>query len=371
MSGPVPAASLRFRGVRIRDFRNLAAVDLEPGPRLNVLSGDNGQGKTSLLEALYVVATTRSFRADKLKELVRTGAERAVVEAKVDEDGLVHEQRVVLGERSRSVLLDGKRPERLSAYAVRTPMVVFHPGDLLLVGGPAQLRRTLLDRVALHLEPSSSDARLRYAEALKDRQRLLEEQGTRAAPLDAFEAVAAQAGSVFARVRQRAAEAMLAALTPAFERMAAEDCRLVARYEPGGVEDPAEFLRQLQASRPADQRRKSACFGPQRDELTLELDGRSARRHGSQGQQRILTLALKLAELDCVRAARGAEPVLLLDDFSSELDPARTGAVYRLVRATRGQVLVTTTRPELFVTPEELAEERVDLHVSGGQLRRR
>ena len=107
-----------------------------------------------------------------------------------------------------------------------------------------------------------------------------------------------------------------------------------------------------------DLRRGSASFGPQRDDLELSVEGRSARRHASQGQQRMLSLALKVAELDCVRQARGAHPILLLDDVSSELDAQRFEAVFTMLRDVPSQVFVTTPRPELFVMPEVSAGER-------------
>jgi DNA replication and repair protein RecF len=119
-----------------------------------------------------------------------------------------------------------------------------------------------------------------------------------------------------------------------------------------------------------DTRQRAASFGPQRDELQLVVDGRSARHHASQGQQRILTLALKVAELECVRDARRAHPVLLLDDVSSELDPARTGAVYDFLRETQSQVFVTTTRPELFPTPGVSGLERADWRLVSGAVER-
>jgi len=230
------------------------------------------------------------------------------------------------------------------------------------------VRRTLLDRVALFLEPASGDDRLRYTRALRERQRTLEDRGTHAPELDAFESVMAGHGARFARARANAAAAIADALSPAFARMAAPDLQLAIRYLPGGTEDPAVFQSELAGRRAQDLRRRKASFGPQRDELELLVDGRSARHHASQGQQRILALALKIAELDCVRQARGAHPVLLLDDVSSELDPTRTGAVYAFLRDTRSQVFVTTTRPELFTTPDVVADERADWTISSGRL---
>jgi DNA replication and repair protein RecF len=159
---------------------------------------------------------------------------------------------------------------------------------------------------------------------------------------------------------------LLEALRPAFERMAPRELRLEASYVPGGCEDALEYARELAERRPRDLRRRAATFGPHKDELSLVIDGRSARHHASQGQQRILALAAKIAELECVRSARGAHPVLLLDDVSSELDPGRTGAVYELVKAEPSQVFVTTTRPELFVTDSGAA--RLDLRMRSGRL---
>jgi len=366
----VPGAELCFERIAIRAFRNIASAELEPARRLNVVSGDNGHGKTSLLEALYVLATSKSFRADKNAEVIQTGADTAVVSARVAEGGLSREQRAVIGAKARVFSVDGKRVARLSLWATKTPVVVFHPGDLALASGPAQGRRMLLDRVALFLEPLSADHRSRYTVALRERQKALEERGARAPELDAYEVILAEHGAALCRIRERTAARLAEALTPAFTRMAAPGLSLGVSLKSAGCPDPEDFRKALVAARPIDVRRGSASFGPQRDDLDLVVDGRSARRHASQGQQRVLSLALKVAELDCVREARGAHPILLLDDVSSELDAQRFEAVFALLRGVPSQVFVTTPRPELFAMPEVAPADRADFGVRFGAVAR-
>ena len=359
-------AALRFEKARLSSFRNIESATLEPSPRFNLIWGDNGQGKTSVLEALYAVATTRSFRTEKLAQALRTGDEQARVTARVREDDFARELALRFGARGRSVELDGKRPKTLASYAVRTPVVVFHPRDLELVTGAALERRRLLDRLILHADPTGTEAGRRYAEALQDRQRLLDDRGVSAAELGDFESIAAEHGARLARARAEAAESLLPELNGAFASVAAQGLELQAEYLAGGTQNREDFEAELRARRPQDARRARASFGPQRDELQLLVDGRLARSDASQGQQRLLSLSLKLAELRFIERARRARPVLLLDDVSSELDAERTTSVLSLLGATQGQIFVTTTRPELFQATAFASADRAEFRVQNG-----
>jgi DNA replication and repair protein RecF len=358
----------QLRTLRIRSFRNLTKVDLEFGPRLNVLSGDNGHGKTSVLEALYLLATSKSFRTERVTEVRQQGSDVTTVHGRFLEDGLEREQRAVLNRDGKSFAIDGKAPVRMSSYAVRTPIVIFHPGDIELVSGAAAVRRRLLDRISLFREPISGDSRLAYARAQRERQVLLATRGTLVSELAVFEQLMAKHGVLLHEIRRRSFETLSAALLPAFGSLAALDLELEIEYRPGGSSDPGEFAEELARRREGDRRRKSPDYGPGRDDLILTISGRSARKHASQGQQRVLTLALKAAELSCIREARGTEPLLLLDDVSSELDPSRVGAVYDFVRARQSQVLVTTTRPDLFQMQGLEGTERRDFRLQAGAL---
>ena len=369
----MPPASLHIEKLSLRGFRNLAPLDLEPTRRFNVFAGDNGQGKTTLLEALYLACTTRSFRTSKLGELVAHDAELASVRMQVLEaDASNREQVVGLSGATRSVKIDGKRPPTLAAYAVRTPVVVFHPGEVALSQGGSSERRRLLDRAALYMEPVSFTESESYARSVRERQRALETRGPTARDLDHWEELVVRHGLAVMRVRRRAAEALLEAAQRAFQRIAAPDLELRGAYRPSAPEDATAYSEALGASRIADTRRKSASLGPHRDELVLSLNDHAARGTASQGQHRAIVLSLKAAEIEVVGDARGVRPLLLLDDVSSELDRDRTTALMTFLRDLEGQVFLTTTRPELIDTgPLGGASERVDFRVVDGRVEAR
>ena len=358
---------LHVASLQIRSFRNLAAVDMEPGERFNVVSGDNGQGKTNLLEALYVVATSKSFRTSKPGELVGFGAELASVRATLSDDGESRVQSVGLKPGARLVRIDDKRPPSLAAYAVRAPIVVFHPGEMSLSMGSSGERRRLLDRTALYLAPQSIADLDAYTRALRERQRALETRGPSATDLAEWETLVVRHGLVVMAHRARAAELVAAKAMEAFARIAAPELVLAAAYAPSAPNDEEAFREALESRRAADMRRGSAGVGPHRDDLALLIDGHPVRGVASQGQHRAVTLALKSAEIEVVGQARGVRPILLLDDVSSELDRARTAALFSFLREQRGQVFLTTTRPELIDTGEDGTARR-DFVVKNGVL---
>lgn len=344
---------LHVASLQVRSFRNLAAVDLEPGERFNVVSGDNGQGKTNLLEALYVGATSKSFRTSKLGELVGFGAALASVRATLADDGETRVQSVGLKPGARLVRIDGKRPPSLAAYAVRTPIVVFHPGEMSLSMGSSGERRRLLDRTSLYMSPQSMADLDAYTRAMKARQRALETRGPHASDLVEWETLVVRHGLAVMAHRARAAELVAERALEAFARIAAPELELRAGYAPSAPADEARFIEALANGRASDMRRGSAGVGPHRDDLALSIDGHPVRGVASQGQHRAVTLALKSAEIEVVGQARGVRPILLLDDVSSELDRTRTAALFSFLREQRGQVFLTTTRPELIDTGED------------------
>lgn len=336
--------------ITARSIRNIELADFTPGPRFNVVSGDNGQGKTSLLEAIYLAATSRSFRTSRLQELVTHGQDIGSVRLVVGESEGRHEQSLGIAATGgqRQARVDGKRPPSLAAFAVKTPVVVFHPGEVALSSGPSGERRKLLDRVVLHTAFARLEELVSYTRALRARQEALDKRGERASDLEAWETLMVRHGRAVTAARRDAALRLAEVAEVAFARIAAPGLVIRVRYLTNVPEDEGAYGDLLRQSRTRDRIRKSAAIGPQRDDLVLEIDGRAARQVASQGQHRAIVLSLKAAEIDVIAHARGIRPVLLLDDVSSELDRARTLALLTFLGEQRGQVFLTTTRPELI-----------------------
>src|SRR6185436_19261893 len=188
------------------------------------------------------------------KELRRDGAPFARVDAQLREADQCRRQRLTLSDEGRAVYVDDQRVARLSEYAIRTPVVVFHPGDLELTMGGAGARRDLLDRVGLFSDPALLDDRRRYRQALRERQKVLELRGERAPELEAYETLVAQHGARLSQSRARAAEELTRAAQPGFRRLAAAELTLEMAYKPGGSCVEEELCAELCARRSGDRR---------------------------------------------------------------------------------------------------------------------
>jgi DNA replication and repair protein RecF len=362
-------ALLTFDQITVQGVRNLKPATYEFSRSVNILIGGNGQGKTSVLEALSIVATGRSFRTEQLREVVQNGQESLAVTARLVEEGFSRQQRLVLAANKRQGHIDGKRVARLAEYATHSPIVVFHPSDLDLVTGPASTRRNLLARIALYSDASTQDTRLAYARALRHRQLLLERGQFDDRSLLAFESLIAEHGYQLACIHAQAAARLAQALANVFEELSANVLSLQTQFDATDVSGTDDYRRKLRDLRTKDRQRGRANFGPHRDDLQLLLDGMTARQHASQGQQRLLALAVKLAELHCIRAVRGVHPVLLLDDVVSELDRNRTVSVFDWLKTADSQIFISAPREDVIRSREFPEKESRIFVVEQGELR--
>jgi len=353
-------------------FRNLELV-LEAHPRVNVLFGDNGQGKTNLLEAIYLAGTLRSFRAGRLEELVGFGAAEARVRARVDRGGeRVLEVKVTPGHKAARI--DGKAA-RPHDYFGSMNVVLFQPDDLRLPRGAPSGRRRFVDRAIFSERPAYLAEAQAYEKVLRSRNMLLRGAGPiDPALLEVYDEQLAKAAVPIVERRR----AIVAELGPraqhVFQRLTRTGRVLEVGYRDAVAERGEAAVsgraleeavrRQLAADRRRDQARGATSAGPHTDDLALHLDGKDAQKYASQGQLRAIVLALKIAEIEHLESRLGDPPILLLDDVSSELDATRNAQLFEFLDGRAGQVFITTTDPRHVRT----SGERKDVRIGGGRI---
>jgi DNA replication and repair protein RecF len=349
---------VRLARLWLTDFRCHCAAEFEFGPAITALVGGNAQGKTSVLEAVGWLARMSSFRGAPDSALVRVGAERAVVRAEVERGGAhasgrpqLIEAEIAAAGRNR-VLVNRQALPRARDLLGTLRVTVFAPDDLRLVkGGPAE-RRAELDDLLVALSPRYDAVRSDYERVLKHRNAWLRtwSRADDPATLDVWDDQLIRAGAELVRGRLKLLGRLAAPLGKAYGEVAGAPADVTGHYEAAWsdgeldeshLDDVAPRLAGAVArSRVADLERRLSLVGPHRDDWRLCIDGLDARRFASQGEQRSLSLAIRLAGHAVVADVVGEAPVLLLDDVFSELDETRsTGLVAHLPE---GQTLVST-----------------------------
>ncbi|MDQ1492940.1 MAG: replication and repair protein RecF [Actinomycetota bacterium] len=363
----------------LTDFRGHVASEVEVGPGITVFAGGNAQGKTTVLEAVGWLARMSSFRAAPDSALVRVGCEKAVVRAEIapanrgpDVRPDLIEAEIAVAGRNR-VLLNRKPLPRARDLLGTLRVTVFAPDDMRLVkAGPAE-RRAELDDLLVALSPRYDAVQADYERVLKHRNAWLRtwSRADDPATLDVWDEQLVRAGAELVRGRLKLLERLAAPLGKAYGDVAGAAADVAGAYEAAWadstldehrLDDVAPLLAAaVGRSRPADLERRLTLVGPHRDDWRLSIDGLDARRYASQGEQRSLSLALRLAGHVVISELVGEPPVLLLDDVFSELDETR--AANLVSHLPIAQALVTTAG----ALPPGLPAERV-VWVAGGRL---
>jgi DNA replication and repair protein RecF len=348
--------------LRLHGFRNYTETTVRFGSGLNVIHGQNAQGKTNLLEAIATLALTRSPRTTSSGDLLLWNEDAALAEADVvrppaDVTLSIRFQRDVgTGRVGRVTSVDGKpRPAR--AMLGVCPVVLFWPEDLALVRGGPDGRRRFLDVILAQTDQQAVAHMSRYRRVLEQRNSLLHQlragTGARDA-LQSFTSELAHHGAWLAVARARLVDALAPLAALSLRDLSGQREQIALRYAPAHVETLADTVEAAEQSLLETLRMRSAeeiargvtIAGPHRDDIAFDLDGRAARGTASQGQQRSIVLACKLAEVRYLQDTAGVAPVILLDDVLSELDPDRRGRLLALLaQGGRHQVMVTTTEP--------------------------
>ncbi len=348
---------------QLNQFRNYEACDFAPCEGVNVLLGDNGQGKTNLLEALYLCCTGRSHRTRQDRDLIRWDADFASVKVHADRRDGTHDVEVILPAASkRRIKIAGRDAARSGELMGHITGVLFSPEDLRTVkDGPAE-RRRMIDMTLSQLRPAYYYALQRYNRALKQRNEVLRAAAMQPAMMDTLETwdmELAKAGSELMRHRRDYIEKLSGAAEHTYREIADGREKMQVRYAPSiaAGDDVQCGMDALLAAREGDVRRMTTSVGAHRDEVMLTIDGREVRTFGSQGQQRTAALSLRLSELAVMRDALGEWPVLMLDDVMSELDPGRRR---QLIRRLDGiQTIITCTDMDDLAGAEVGASFRV------------
>lgn len=351
--------------LKLRDFRNYARLDAAFAPGFHLLVGDNAQGKTNILEAIYLLATLRSFRGVGSAQMVRHAEKGYFVSGKILGER-EHEIKMFWSSTERKLSLDGQPVRKLSEYLGVMRAVVFCTEDLQLVKGTSRIRRRFLDLLLTQTFPIYLPLLQRYAQALRSRNAILKRHIIDEVALESFSEQLIKLGEDIIRMRRELVPKMSALARLAYRRISNDAEELKIEYQPAVKKD---FAVELAQSRSRERTYRATFVGPHRDDLQLLLNDRPAAQFGSEGQKRSLAIALKMAQAEYLTGIHGVAPILLIDDVMGELDVKRRSAFLPLLERThqsRGQVFMTCTEENW---PSELSSRLVRWEVVAGKLR--
>jgi len=363
--------SAYLRALRLVNFRNYVDATALLAPGLNVVVGDNAQGKTNLLEAIAFNVAGSSPRTPKENEVVRWGADFTRTESRIVSDGSTDERSVAIGYapgQKKRITVDGVPARSLTNYAAGgagARVVTFFPDDIRVVKGAPSDRREFLDDLLSSLRPAYARAAAEYARAIQQRNQLLRrirDGFSSERTLATWVRKVVELGEIVLAGRETALPVLEEHFKDSLRALYGREKAAVRYRHSGPLEEYSEALRE--AHRP-DIERGTTSIGPHRDDFEVLLGGVNLTTFGSQGQQRIATLALKFAARDYVRGEVGEDPILLFDDVMSELDERRREylAGYFLEST---QAVVSTTNLEYF--DEEILGRTRIIRISGGSI---
>jgi DNA replication and repair protein RecF len=351
---------MNLNKITLRDFRNYAHLELEFDPGVNLIVGRNAQGKTNLLEAISYLGSGKSFRAQKTGEMIRFGADFADLEGQVFAQEREQTIRWVLfnGSRPRQIWRNGGKKKAAGEIAGVLPTVLFCPEDLMILKMGSSQRRRFADHALCQLRPNYDAALTEYSRILDQKSRILKDHFDNPAVLEIlpeYNARLCQVGALLISYRARFYDSLGKAAATYHNQFSggAEDFYLEYKTV-STVTDPfapvSELNQQLQEHLQRHYRAEletaSCLTGPHKDDFSVALSGIDLKAYGSQGQTRTAAISLKLAQRELMGREFGEEPVLLLDDVLSELDPGRQDFV--LNKIVSGQVFITCCEPGRF-----------------------
>lgn len=334
--------------IQLHSFRNIAEAEISPDDRFNIVVGNNAQGKTNLLESIYLLGTMKSFRLARNGELINYDSPYSIIKGWVTREGVVREITLSIRHSGKKAFIDGKPVVRLSDFFGNLNMVIFSPEDISMIRGLPEGRRRYIDRAIFSGDTGYLSLHHEYFKILKNRNALLK-RGERDG-LSVWTKRLADAGARL-MIKRETFTAEIGDLLQEFYRniagpgeFAAIRYRSRSSYKSLSLEDlRSRLFDDMEKGIPEDLRRGTSLNGPHRDDLECTLNGKPLNHHGSQGELRSFVLSLKMAEIEHLKRRWGNPPVLLLDDITSELDRGRNGNFMDFLKEKEMQVFITTT----------------------------
>jgi DNA replication and repair protein RecF len=364
---------VHISSLSVDGFRNLECQEVELAKGINVLTGENGQGKTNFLESIYLLATLKSFRTSHTKDVVCFGKQQAEVKGILLDNGIQKILRTSIGEKGRNAWLGEKAVFKTKEYLRQLFVIAFTPDDMSMVHGPPSTRRKFLDRLSFFFNPGHFNLVLEYRKILQNRNFLLREKKVLDKALfDSLTEMLAEIGSKLFLSRKMAFEKMCQSTETFYRQMEGNEKAVSLVLLPGwnvikGKEKDSLF-KQLKESEERDQARKITTLGPQQDDFEFLINGFLAKRHSSQGQKRSLVLNLLFSIVNCLIVEKKEKPVLLLDDISSELDTPHRIKLMEQIQKLDCQTLLTTT--EENVVSKIIKKDSLHFLVSKGKIQK-
>ena len=338
-----------IESIELSDYRNYSHLHIDFHKGTNVLYGDNAQGKTNILEAVYVCSTTKSHRGSKDKEIIRFGADESHIKMMVRRDGIPYRIDMHLKKnKSKGIAIDGVPIRKASELFGIVNIVFFSPEDLNIIkNGPAE-RRRFLDSEICQLSRLYMIELANYNKVVAQRNKLLKEisfSGRMADTLEIWDEQMVRYGTSIISERKKFISRLNDILSEIHQNLTGGKEQILITYEPNVSEEA--FSEELKAGRERDLRFGQSYTGPHRDDFCVRVNDIDIRKYGSQGQQRTAALSLKLAEIRLVEEEIHDTPVLLLDDVLSELDGSRQNYLLQSIHSI--QTLITCTGLDEFV----------------------
>lgn len=369
---------MRLNKLYLKNYRNYEELNTEFSKNLVIFLGENAQGKTNLLESIYVLAMTRSHRTSSEQELIGWTDDQAMIQGEITKGSSTLPLEILLSKKGRKTKINHIEQKKLSTYVGQMNVILFAPEDLSLVKGSPQIRRKFLDMELGQINPIYLYDLVQYQAILKQRNQYLKQLNEKkqtdllyldilSEQLAAFGSKVLKARAQFVKRLEFWANSLHQQITHQKEQLEIEYLTAVDSLETHTQEQIQEqFLALLNQNKKKDLFRGTTTVGPHRDDLSFFINQKNVQTYGSQGQQRTTALSVKLAEIDLIKEETGEYPILLLDDVMSELDDSRQ---LHLLETIEGKVQTFLTTTTLDYVKNKMTVEPEIFYVQQGKLK--